>query len=316
MINYFYKYNYKNNDIELIELLDDYIINDQIVIDNYDSKFNIFKNYIEKNGITTGIEIERKYSDEVLEEASFFTIRANKNIGYPVPENSYQELYFSNPNNHCDCKIEQVKPIHIKKDIKWKKRNFFTPFWLYDLLFISKIVKDMIKDSELKGVCIEKVYKGVKKPIFLDDVFQLKVSHKVNTNEEVNYSEYIHQITECNYCKARHIYTSLDAEVVCDKFELRNKNVDLLYLGNTFGKRRIIISKTFRDMLIESNLTNGVVLTPIFDKDHIDVVNETPRINSRETFINSFLNYDTDTKWLIVNDKKEKIIVPDLSKLM
>ncbi len=199
------------------------------------------------------------FSMKELEEAKYYELRATGDSkGDPQPQSSFENKTFNFKCENCNNGKEQIAPFRIKK-IKWKKGQVNFTLRDPDYIFFKKdFYQDILKPRGLKSkeVIIHKT------GIVSEDIVQLEIplsESKLNIENSAYDNE-----TPCNECTHKqYSVQTLDYFPPFEKeFDFHICKTQEEFLG---GRRRIIISKEFCNLLVDHKILkfNTWELTPM-----------------------------------------------------
>ena len=117
------------------------------------------------------------FTKKEIMSAEWVLVQPDFLFGYPMPDidGGWRNISF-NPQKECpECGIgiEQIAPIHLKREPKSHKNNFMGTFWTYDL-FTRPEVFDIMSEKGIQGVePMEAIHHTSKTP--LKTIKQLKI---------------------------------------------------------------------------------------------------------------------------------------------
>jgi len=120
------------------------------------------------------------FTKKELTSAEWVLVQPHFLLGYPMPDldGTWRNISFNAGKEcpECGIGIEQIAPIHLKREPKSRNNNFMGTFWTYDL-FARPEVFDIMKQKEIKGFeTIPAIHYRLL--THLKTIKQLKVNHE------------------------------------------------------------------------------------------------------------------------------------------
>lgn len=211
-----------------------------------------------------------EFSKEELQAAPWMVVRSVWRTGYPQPSDgyAYKNITYTDEDmcEHCSVGLRQVKPFRMSKVPSWRRRHFFSLFWVEDELFVSDTVKEVFQKAGVSGVSFLPVQNkaGTKE---YEGIYQLHIPYLL-PNAIVPSDTFLKKITVCpvcgipKYCQNGSGKTQLKAEAFVNA-------PDIIKTGECFGgmpgiaSRKIIISQKVYQTIVEHKLDRGLMFYPV-----------------------------------------------------
>ncbi|MEE9377504.1 MAG: hypothetical protein V3V33_05665 [Candidatus Lokiarchaeia archaeon] len=227
------------------------------IMEHFSKKDSIFSKTKPKEFSCTFTTVS--FSKSELEKSKYYELKSTgESKGFPLPENSFEEEIFKIACSNCKSGIEQKASFHIK-EVKWKKNqaNFTLrdpDFMFFRKRFFQEILHPLGLES--REVIIHKTGK------VSDDIVQLEIPFS-KSKLIIDGSSYDNGVF-CEKCGVKQY--SIQTLDFFPPFE-KELNFYICKTQEEFigGRRRIIISKEFCELLVKHKIIkfNSWSLTPM-----------------------------------------------------
>lgn len=221
-----------------------------IYIDKSHNYFEQIFNYL-KN-INISLVPETKFTSKEISEASFANIYSKYFLGYPQPEDEYEDLVYENIEcNECKViKQNQIKPFSLSKTPKLNmKKKSFQLFWVNDEIFFEKEFYDrFLKKLGVKSMPVM----NIKNNLEIDNIVQLYLPESSSFLDDTKID-----FIECPKCDTKYsnpipnegFFPSFKEEVNYPIFKTKE-----FFGSGEYYSRRIIINKEVKNLFIENKI--------------------------------------------------------------
>jgi hypothetical protein len=258
-----------------------------------DPRFVEIKSAVDKFKIIP--QVVTAFDKEDFEKADWFQINAGE-YQYPQPEEDSGYLRTTyNLDNHCPtCDIGKIQnaPFYLKQTPKQKNSQFWGLHWVFDVVFIRPVVKNLLLKEGITGISFLNP-RYHKKDLPIDEISQFiiqsslppglitynlkEITCKYMNEEDVELPEKWRNSKEATFC-GRHKFNFPMRGGLTFKKEIFDGAVDIVQCNEWFGSgalamRPIIVSKRFKQF-VENNKLRGLKFTPVFHEE-ADLVKRT-----------------------------------------
>ena len=207
-----------------------------------------------------------EFDDDDYADATWLEAEIVSWIGYPKPENSWQEVTYdlTHPDycRKCGAGFVQINQFRFaKRNERGKTIHFCQPGWVYDALFVRSRVKDELTTQGIKSIDFLPAIEAGSKKSF-EDVIQILFGHVMGP-ALLNTEDFPSEV--CTQCQRRK-WVPMKRVNRFNRTSFSDQ-LDMVLTHEWFGSgalayRKILVSRRFAELLQERRW-RGLRLRPI-----------------------------------------------------
>lgn len=231
-----------------------------------DDGYKAIKEFID-DGIISDLPCNAKYhyTDEEINNSSYFAIRSTHHWSFPQPEDDYKKQVYNLSDYciSCGSGLRQVGKFTMKKEPTWGEKRIMHLHWVWDEIFLNTKIEPLFISNNYSGYELWNVHRW-KSSLDLKTVKQIYIQ---NTVELGLHDVSARKIINCKKCGNTKYVLGFGGFFRAKRSCIDSIAHDFCKTKELFGdgknaKPKIMISKRVLRLFLENNIRE-IAFTPI-----------------------------------------------------